>query len=88
MIVDDLGWSLMILRNYDFLMILPDFVKCTTWRRVLRTPLPLPEGVPQVDVSEAISLCWRTMPLRGLGPKCGPGRPLRVDCAPGFREQS
>ena len=22
-----------------------------------------------MDVSEAISLCWRTMPLRGLGPR-------------------
>ena len=38
MIFDGLGWSLMIFRNPDFLMILPDFVKCTTWRRVLRTP--------------------------------------------------
>ena len=38
MIFDDLGWSLMIFRNHDFLMISPDFVTCITWRRVLRTP--------------------------------------------------
>ena len=24
--------------------------------------------------------------LRGLGPKGGPGRPLRVHCAPGFMQ--
>ena len=38
MIFDDLEWSLIILGNHHFLMILPDFVTCITWRRVLRTP--------------------------------------------------
>ena len=51
MISDDPGWSLMIFRNHNFFMILTIFFKCTTWRRVLRTHLPLPEEVPQVSDS-------------------------------------
>ena len=52
MIFDDLGWSLMIIRNYDFLMILSDFVTCTTWRRVLRTLSLSERECPKSTISQ------------------------------------
>ena len=48
----DAGCSKMLLvdfqKNRFFMIFDPPGVIHVTWRRVLRTPLPLPEGVPQV----------------------------------------
>ena len=54
MIFDDLGWSMMIFRNHDFLMISPDFVTCITWRRVLRTPSLSKRECPKLMIIKSI----------------------------------
>ena len=43
------------------------FIICMTWRRVLRTPLPLLEGVPQVMYgATTLDWCQLLIPLRDL----------------------
>ena len=55
MILDALGCFLSIFMNIDFHDFDPHDVIHVTWRRVLRTLLPLPEGVPQVKSSDDAS---------------------------------
>ena len=58
MLWSDFGWAMMLLVDFHehrfFMIFDPRDVINVTWRRVLRTPLPLLEGVPQVITSAEI----------------------------------
>ena len=62
MFLSALGWSLMIFREINFWWF-SHFLVCITGRRVLRTPLTLPEGVPQV-----LRAMWSCNIARQRGP--------------------
>jgi len=87
MILDALGCSWSIFKNIDFHDFDPHDVINVTWRRVLRTPVPLLEGVPQVKSCFGRTSLLYEVPGGDLVEGLPPAASFLIRCQYNFHER-